>query len=110
MYHDVYDYSEPVAIRSRKMSKKRGPLRLFEKIQMVHQVLVQMEYQRDVAKEHRVSESVVSRLVSAAKRKKHMLAELLQLQGSRAEKETQTSEGITWMNSQDVFIRSVAMI
>ena len=51
-----YDFDESVAPRCRKRKKKRGSLRLVDKVDIVHQVLVEHEMVAEVAKEYRVSQ------------------------------------------------------
>ena len=60
------DFPPHIAIWLRKRTRKRAPLRTTEKIQIVHQVLVGKEYQTDVAREHRISNSIVCQLVRKA--------------------------------------------
>ena len=59
---DLMDYKEPVAAGSRKCVRKYRPLALTEKMQMLHKVIVQNESQKDVAKEYRIKEPVLSKL------------------------------------------------
>lgn len=51
-----------------------------EKIQVVHQVLVGHDFQKDVAREHRISNTTVSKLVKKAVKNKDFLDELMQMQ------------------------------
>ena len=60
----------------------------------MHQVLVGMEYQCDVAKEHRISKSIVSRLVRKAIKNKQFIMELVQMQQEKQVKEEDIAEAI----------------
>ena len=51
-----------------------------EKIRVCYQVLIEHDFQTDVAKEHRISNATVSMLVKKAVKNKHFLDELLQKQ------------------------------
>jgi hypothetical protein len=49
------DFSEPVPVGQRKRSRKRGPLSIGSKIDIVYRVLIDFEKQAEVAREYRVS-------------------------------------------------------
>lgn len=53
-----------------------------------------MEYQCDVAKEHRISKSIVSRLVRKAIKNKQFIMELVQMQQEKQVKEEGIAEAI----------------
>ena len=57
---EEYPMKEPSARGWRKT--KRPALTTAEKIQIIHQVVVQHEFQTDVARQHKVTPSYVSRL------------------------------------------------
>ena len=59
-------YKELVPPGSRRKSRKRGPLSVSTKIEIVHQVLVEHEQQQDIARMHRVGIGVVNNLVRLA--------------------------------------------
>ena len=71
------DFAEQVPIGMRKKSKRRGPLSLQEKVSIAHQVLVQFQHQRDVAKEYRIGQSVVTKLIKKAKSNAAFFEELM---------------------------------
>ena len=54
------DFNERVAIGERRVSRKRKPLSINDRISIVHKMMVQFEKQADVAKEYRVSQQVVA--------------------------------------------------
>ena len=74
------DFEEPVSPGMRLRSRKHRPMTSHEKINIVYKALVQMEMQSSIAKEHRVSQGVVSRLVCKAKRNRDFYSELLAMQ------------------------------
>jgi len=81
-----------------------------EKIQIVHQVLIQNDNQAAVAKEFRTSQCVVSRLITAAMKKPAFLKELI-AERDDAEQQREHLAGIVdEMNQKDVFIDSLAML
>ena len=49
-----------MAIGERRVSRKRKPLSINDRISIVHKMMVQFEKQADVAKEYRVSQQVVA--------------------------------------------------
>ena len=72
-----FDYVEPIAPGLRKKLKKRAAMSVSEKIEIVHQVLVDHELEKDVAREHRVGHLVVHLLVKKAQRNQHFIQELI---------------------------------
>jgi hypothetical protein len=50
------DFPEPIAIGRRKRSRKRGPLSIGSKIDIVYRMLINFEKQAEVAREYRVSQ------------------------------------------------------
>ena len=67
------EYQESVAIDLRKRSRKKGPLKLSDKIDIVHQVVQQHVPTKVVAKKHRVTQGYVSLLVSKCRKKPRFL-------------------------------------
>jgi hypothetical protein len=67
------DFSEPVPIGQRKRSRKRGPLSIGSKIDIVYRILINFEKQAEVAREFRVSSQVVAQLMMKAKKNKQFL-------------------------------------
>ena len=68
---------EYVAPGSRRRSRKPRHLNLAEKISTVHRVLIKHENHEDIAKELRISKTVVSFLVNKAKKNPDFLEELM---------------------------------
>ena len=73
------DFEVEVPQGCRKKAKRRPPLAIYEKTEIVHEVLVELDKQKDVARKHRISDGVVSRLVCKAQRSKNFLQELVNL-------------------------------
>jgi len=72
----VPDFKAEVAPGKRKRLKKRGPLLLQEKIEILEKIYVSFETHKEVAREYRVSANVIAHLVSKVKKKPEILAEL----------------------------------
>ena len=70
------ELEEQVPIPNRKKGKKRPILGTTEKIDIVHQAIVQLLPWKDIAKEHRVSVSSVSNLVTKAKKNPEFIEEV----------------------------------
>jgi len=70
------EYKQPVAIPCRKRGSRRPKLTVHEKINVVWQVVCQHIPVKEVAKEHRMTQSYVSSLVSKAKKNPRFLHEL----------------------------------
>ena len=67
------DYALETPVGLRRRTGKRKPLTVEEKIHIVHQVLVDYQTQTEVAREHRVSNGVVSCLVRKAQKNKNFM-------------------------------------
>ena len=72
-----FDLPEDAPVGKRQRSGKRGPLSLDEKVVVLKRIFIDHEFQKDVAKEHRVSHFVVNRLVSQVSKSPAMLQGLL---------------------------------
>lgn len=71
------EYIEDVPIPHRKKCRTKNKIELSEKIYICHQVIHQMKPLRQVAKEHRVTQSWISRLVQKVRKNHNLLSELL---------------------------------
>ena len=69
-------FKEFVSEGSRKKSRVRKPVKTNEKVEIVYKVLIQHQFQKDVAKAHRVGQNTVSRLVKKTKKNKEFISEL----------------------------------
>ena len=67
------DFDQRVPAGERRISKKRGPLSINDRIDIVYRMLVSFDKQADVAKDFRVSQSVVASLVHKVRKKKEYL-------------------------------------
>ena len=100
------DFKEPVPIGMRRRSRRRAVLSVDEKINIVHKVLVEFEYQKDVAKEYRISIQTVSTLVSKAKKKPEFLRELWDKRSKKEEKVTAAVQNVSQMINNHEIIDS----
>ncbi len=73
------DYKEPVPINLKRRIKRKKILSLKEKVQLVHKVLVQHQFLKDVAKEYHITQPAVSNIVRKAKKNPRFLDELFNL-------------------------------
>jgi hypothetical protein len=71
------DFDEPVPHHSRKVSKKRKPFTIANKIDIVYKVIIEHDKQADVAKEYRVRPGVIASLIHKSKKKPGFIAELM---------------------------------
>ena len=94
----------------RKRSKKRGPLLLQEKIEILEKIHVSFVTHKEVAREYRVSANVVARLVSKVKKKPEILAELHSRHQAKLEKEWAVSKVVCDLNDRDVIIDRAAQV
>ena len=67
----------------RRHIKKSKPLSLDQKLELVHRAIVDGETNKDLAKDFRVSQQVVSLLVSKVRKKPSMLSELINSRADR---------------------------
>jgi len=94
----------------RRCTGKRKPLAVEEKIRIVHQVLVEYHTQTEVAREHRVSNGVVFRLVRKAQKNRNFLEELVDVQRRREDKVELTKAVVQGLNENQEVIDSVAHV
>ena len=99
-----------VAPGLRKRSKRRKPMPVSEKVQIVHQVLVDQEMLKDVAREYRVSVPVVFQLVKKAREKPRFLEELIHQRDEISQRRTRIATIVEEMNQAGVIIDSAAMV
>ena len=81
-----------------------------EKLQIVHQVIVQHHLQKEVAREHQIGQRAVSVLVTQAQRNKKFLADLLSRRDFQAERHNQITRAVEKMIEADTFIDSVETV
>ena len=104
------DFDQQVSIGLRRRTGKRGPMSVAEKIRVCHQVLIEHDFQTDVAKEHRISNAMVSKLVKKAVKNKHFLDELMEKQQDQQMKVDAIVDVINDLNNRDTFIESAASV
>jgi hypothetical protein len=87
-----------------KRSKKRGPLLLDEKLNILQRTLVFFESHMDVARSYRVSRVTVSMLVSKVVRKPVILTEVHCRQQAKQSREDAVSKVVDELNERNVII------
>ena len=103
-------YREPVPPGRRKISRKRGPLSVSDKIEIVYRVLVDHEPQQAVAKERRISLQVVNKLVCKVQRHKELLDELAAKRDEAESRRATIAGVVTEMNQLDTFVDSAQTV
>ena len=81
-----------------------------EKIRIVHQVLVEYQTQTEVAREHRVSNGVVCRLVRKAQKNRNFLQELVNVQSRKEDKVELIKSVVQELNENKEVVDSVAYV
>ena len=70
------EFKEPTGILKRRKGKHRPKLTAREKVRIVHRVIHQHHFEKDVAKEYRISQQRVNYLCQKAKKNPMFLAEI----------------------------------
>ena len=104
------DFVEAVPIGMRKKSKRRGPLSLQEKVGIAHKVLIQFKHQKDVAKEYRVGQSVITKLIKKARSNAAFFEELMAKDDAKDRKKKEAMEVIKGMITNNVVIDSAEQV
>ena len=68
----------------RHRSKRRGPLTITERIDIVHRVLIGHEKHAELAREHRVTAAVIGMVMTKARRNPKFLRALLEKRDENA--------------------------
>ena len=100
------DFSEPVPVGRRKRSRKRGPLSIGNKIDIVYRMLINFEKQAEVAREFRVSPQVVAHLMMKAKKNKQFLQELIDARGLLDHQRETIKQTVDFLNQSRSIIDS----
>ena len=79
-------------------------LTVAEKLDIVHDAIVKQLLWKDIAKEHRVSISVIAQLISKAKKKPEFIREIHLKQDKAAAKEAAISKVVDKLVTDDAFI------
>ena len=101
------DFIEDVPIGARKKTKGRGPLKLKDKIEIAHKVLVQFLPYSDVAKEYRIGQSVICKLIKKAKDNPAFLEELQAMEERTKLQKQGTVDKIQEMIQNNVLLDTV---
>ena len=100
----IPDFEDEVAPGKRRRSKKRGPLLLDEKLDILQRVLVSFESHKEVASAYRVSKAVVASLIFKVKKKPAILAEVHCRQQAKQSREDAVSKVVDELNERNVVI------
>jgi xylose isomerase len=84
--------------------KHRAKLDTSEKLGIAHKVIIDLEIQSDVAREYRVSNSRVSQIVKAAKKKPEMMREAVEEEDRRVQQIFQLHHFIKGLLAEDYVI------
>jgi hypothetical protein len=106
----VQDFAAVVAPGKRRRSKKRGPLKMEEKLDIAERVLISFESHAEVARTFRVSKSTVSQLVTKVKRKPEYLSELNSRQLAKLRLQEVVTEVVDDLNTRHVVIDNVTQV
>ena len=85
-------------------------LNLDQKLEIVHRILVDGEAQKDLAKEFRLSQALVSILVGKVRKKPEFLAELISKRAEKELLELKLADFIDGKREQGTQIRTVKQI
>ena len=107
---DLPDFEEDIPVAVRKRSRRHQPMTTFEKVEIVHQVLIGKMKLVDVAQEHRVSVPLVSRLTCKVKKNPEHLRELISQRDAREARLNVIKKKVVKLNETDHFIDSVASV
>jgi hypothetical protein len=104
------DFNEDTPVLCRKRRQNRVLLKLTDKLDIVHQVIVKHKMVVTVAKEYRVTQNTVRILVAKAKKKPKMMDELLCRQDMQQTKEEIILAVVNRLIESDAFIDSCAFV
>jgi hypothetical protein len=104
------DFNQSVAIRSRKRSKRRGPLTTSEKVDIVYRVLISYEKHAEIAREYRVTQQVIAHLMMKAKKNKEFLLELFEKRDEVANRRDVIKSHVEELNGKREVIDSAAHV
>ena len=102
------DIAEGVAVGSRKRSKRRGPLTLNEKIDVIYRVLIGFEKHSELARELRVTPNVIAQVVLKAKRNEKFLKEMLMKQDETIARRAMIKQTVEGLNARREIIDNTA--
>jgi hypothetical protein len=102
--HAFPDFEDVVAPGKRRRSKKRGPLLLDEKLDILQRALVSFESHKEVARAYRVSQAVVASLIFKVRKKPAILSELHCRQQAKQSREDAVSKVVDELNERGVII------
>ena len=100
------DTGEDQSVADRKRGNRRAMLTPAEKVDIVHQVLVQHRMVKDIAKANRVTPMHVGMLVSRAKKNPKFIAEIFNKEENSGQKQERIEKVVQEMVQKDEFIDS----
>ena len=100
------EISEDYSVADRKRGSRRPMLTPTEKLDVVHQIVVQHKMVREVAKEHRITSMHANVLVMKAKKKPRLIAEIFNKEIASAQKRERIEMVVNNMVQNDEFIDS----
>ena len=86
------------ALSSRHRSKRRGPLTIAERIDIVHRVMIGHEKHSELAREHRVTAAVIGKVVIKAKKNPKFLKALLEKKDEKSQRREAIKEATEELN------------
>ena len=98
---------EEVPLGLKRRGRKPKTLGLNQKLEIVHRVLVGGESQSDLAKDFRVSQSLISNLVTKVRKKPELLRELISKRAEKQLGDLELADFIEDRMKQGVQIRTV---
>ena len=104
------DYIEPTPYLHRRKLKKRPKLTISEQVAIAHRVFIDKEYQKDVAREFRVSHPWVSRICSRLTKNKEAMEELLSRRECKETKNSACVRVLEGMLQRDAVIDSCEQV
>jgi hypothetical protein len=84
--------------------KHRAKLSISDKLEIAHKVIIDLEMQSDIAREYRVSNSRVSEIVKAAKKKPETMREAIEEEHGKAQQIFQLHHFIETLFAEDYVI------
>jgi hypothetical protein len=102
----TFDFNEDVPVPMRKRKQRRCNISQNEKLDIIHEVLVQHQNVNIVAKRYRISYSAVKSLISKAKKNPEIIAEIFSKPTIKSLKFEIISKVVNELISKDSFIDS----
>jgi hypothetical protein len=105
-----YDHKEAPRLGPSRRTNGGRHLGVGEKIQIVHEVIVQHQLQKEVAAAHQVTAATVCILCKKANKNKEFLKDMMNLREEKGRRRQVIQEKVTEMNQLNVFVDSAAFV